>query len=82
MRQPVDAFQSAGNHSCAKGSTRRAEHDGLRWTAAAGAAFTALDRQNRYAMLFRIQTARKPETRTARIAKLVGMPEHGEEPYP
>lgn len=49
---------------------------------AAGAAFTALDGQNRYAMLFRIQTARKPQTRAARIAKFVGMLERGEKLYP
>ncbi len=49
---------------------------------AANAAFAALDRQNRYAMLFRIQTARKPETRAARIAKFVEMLERGEKLYP
>lgn len=49
---------------------------------AAGAAFAALDGQNRYAMLFRIQTARKPQTRAARITKFVGMLERGEKLYP
>jgi uncharacterized protein YdeI (YjbR/CyaY-like superfamily) len=48
----------------------------------ASAAFEALDRQNRYAMLFRIQTARKSETRAARIAKFVEMLERGEKLHP
>jgi uncharacterized protein YdeI (YjbR/CyaY-like superfamily) len=35
--------------------------------------FATLDRQNRYAVLFRIHTAKKPETRKARIEKFVAM---------
>lgn len=35
--------------------------------------FATLDSRNRYAILFRIQTARKPETRAARIQKFVDM---------
>lgn len=46
------------------------------------AAFAALDGQNRYAMLFRIQTARRPQTRAARITKFIGMLERGEKLYP
>jgi len=39
--------------------------------------FATLDGANRYAILFRIQTA-KPEARAGRIAKLVAMLERGE----
>jgi uncharacterized protein YdeI (YjbR/CyaY-like superfamily) len=35
--------------------------------------FAALDRANRYAILYRVQTARKPETRARRIEQLVAM---------
>jgi len=44
-------------------------------------AFADLDSRNRYAILHRIQTARKPETRARRIAKYVGMLAAGERPY-
>jgi uncharacterized protein YdeI (YjbR/CyaY-like superfamily) len=35
--------------------------------------FATLNSVNRYAILYRIQTAKKPETRAARIEKFVGM---------
>ena len=35
--------------------------------------FEALDRANRYAILYRVQTAKKPETRAERIARFVAM---------
>ena len=35
--------------------------------------FSTLDSINRYAILFRIQTAKKPETRSARIQKFIEM---------
>jgi uncharacterized protein YdeI (YjbR/CyaY-like superfamily) len=35
--------------------------------------FAALDGANRYAILYRVQTAKKPETRAARVAKFVAM---------
>lgn len=44
----------------------------------AKAFFEALDRTNRYAILFRIHDAKKPETRAARIAKFVSMCAAGE----
>ncbi|WP_313818563.1 YdeI/OmpD-associated family protein, partial [Citricoccus sp.] len=49
---------------------------------AAAAAFAALNGQNRYAVLHRVLTAPSPGSRTNRLAKLVGMLEHGETPYP
>ena len=39
----------------------------------ARAFFDALDGTNRYAILYRVQTAKKPETRTRRVAELVAM---------
>lgn len=44
--------------------------------------FESLDRANRYAILFRIQTAKKPETRVRNIQKFVAMLERGEKIHP
>jgi uncharacterized protein YdeI (YjbR/CyaY-like superfamily) len=40
--------------------------------------FKTLNSQNRYAILFRLQTAKKVETRTARLAKFIAMLERRE----
>jgi uncharacterized protein YdeI (YjbR/CyaY-like superfamily) len=40
--------------------------------------FSTLNKTNRYTVLWQIQTAKKPETRAARIEKLVAMLERGE----
>jgi uncharacterized protein YdeI (YjbR/CyaY-like superfamily) len=45
---------------------------------AARAFFDTLTGANRYAILYRVQTAKKPETRAARIAKFVAMCLRGE----
>jgi uncharacterized protein YdeI (YjbR/CyaY-like superfamily) len=42
-------------------------------TARARAFFETLDGANRYAILYRVQTAKKPETRAERIARFVAM---------
>jgi uncharacterized protein YdeI (YjbR/CyaY-like superfamily) len=44
--------------------------------------FETLDRANRYAMLHRIQDAKKPETRARRIAQYVEMLAEGKKLYP
>jgi uncharacterized protein YdeI (YjbR/CyaY-like superfamily) len=44
--------------------------------------FATLDSQNRYAILHRIQDARKPETRARRIEKYVAMLHEGKKLYP
>jgi uncharacterized protein YdeI (YjbR/CyaY-like superfamily) len=44
--------------------------------------FAGLDGQNRYAILHRVQTAKKPETRARRIEKLVAMLAAGETIHP
>jgi uncharacterized protein YdeI (YjbR/CyaY-like superfamily) len=49
---------------------------------AAAAFFETLDRQNRYAILYRVQDAKKPETRARRIGKFVAMLARGEKPHP
>ena len=48
----------------------------------AKAFFVMIDATNRYAVLWRIQTAVKPETRAKRIAQLVGMLARGETIHP
>lgn len=40
--------------------------------------FETIDRTNRYAILYRVQSAKKPETRARRIAQFVTMLENGE----
>ena len=49
---------------------------------AAAAFFAELNASNRYAILHRVQTAKKPETRARRIEKFVGMLERGEKLHP
>ena len=51
-------------------------------SAQAAAFFATLDSRNRYAILHRIQTAKKPETRARRIATFVAMLEEGRTLYP
>lgn len=48
----------------------------------AAAFFETLNGTNRYAILYQIQDARKPETRARRIDKFVAMLNRGEKPYP
>jgi uncharacterized protein YdeI (YjbR/CyaY-like superfamily) len=48
----------------------------------AKAFFAALNSANRYAILFRIQTAKKAETRAKRIQQFIEMLERGEKLYP
>jgi uncharacterized protein YdeI (YjbR/CyaY-like superfamily) len=48
----------------------------------AKAFFAQLGSQNRYAILYRLQDAKKPETRARRLAKFVAMLEAGETIYP
>jgi uncharacterized protein YdeI (YjbR/CyaY-like superfamily) len=54
----------------------------LNESAAAKAFFATLDSRNRYAILFRVHTAKKAETRAKRIAQFVRMLEKGEKIYP
>jgi uncharacterized protein YdeI (YjbR/CyaY-like superfamily) len=48
----------------------------------AGAFFAGLSSQNRYAILYRLQDAKRPETRARRLAKFLAMLEAGETIHP
>lgn len=48
----------------------------------AQAFFDALDRANRYAILWRVQTAKRPDTRARRIEQLVALCAAGETLHP
>jgi uncharacterized protein YdeI (YjbR/CyaY-like superfamily) len=48
----------------------------------ARALFDALTSQNRYAILYRVTTAKRPATRARRIEQFVAMLARGETPYP
>lgn len=49
---------------------------------AAAAFFDTLDRRNRYSILYRVQDAKRPETRQRRIAQFVTMLAEGRKPNP
>jgi uncharacterized protein YdeI (YjbR/CyaY-like superfamily) len=49
---------------------------------AAATSFAALSAQNRYAILYRLEQARRPETRARRLAEYVRMLEAGETLHP
>ncbi|HEU5331945.1 MAG TPA: YdeI/OmpD-associated family protein [Actinocrinis sp.] len=49
---------------------------------AAAQFFATLDKRNRYAVLYRVQDAKRPQTRAARIEKFVAMLSRGEKIYP
>jgi uncharacterized protein YdeI (YjbR/CyaY-like superfamily) len=49
---------------------------------AANAFFAGLNKANRYAILYRLQHAKRPETRARRLAQFVAMLEAGETLYP
>lgn len=49
---------------------------------AAAAFFETLDRTNRYAILYRVQEAKRPETRARRIAQYVAMCAEGRKVHP
>ncbi len=48
----------------------------------ASAAFASLSSQNRFAIIFRITSVKRAETRTRKIAEFVAMLERGETPHP
>jgi uncharacterized protein YdeI (YjbR/CyaY-like superfamily) len=60
--------------------TRRSKWSKINCGAAA-AIFRELDSRNRYAILYRIQDAKKPETRARRIEKFIAMLVCGEKFY-
>jgi uncharacterized protein YdeI (YjbR/CyaY-like superfamily) len=56
--------------------------EALSRNAKARAFFDALDKTNRYSFCWRVATAKKPETRQARVEKLVAMLARGEKFHP
>jgi uncharacterized protein YdeI (YjbR/CyaY-like superfamily) len=79
----VEAAKSDGRWDAAYAGPRAATvPDDLRQeldrSPAAREFFESLDSANRYAILYRLQEARKPETRERRLRKFVAMLEQGE----
>jgi len=78
----VDAAKADGRWDAAYAGSRTIEvpddlTKALRRNAKARRAFEALDSANRYAILFRIHDAKRPETRARRIEQFVTMLEEG-----
>jgi uncharacterized protein YdeI (YjbR/CyaY-like superfamily) len=79
----IDAAKADGRWDAAYASASKAELPddlavALDAEPAARAFFDTLSGANRYAILYRVHDAKKPETRAARIAKFVGMCARGE----
>jgi uncharacterized protein YdeI (YjbR/CyaY-like superfamily) len=82
----VDAAKADGRWAAAyAGAATATVPDDLAAALAADPAadefFRTLSSTNRYSILYRIQDAKKPETRAARIEKFVGMCHRGETIY-
>ncbi len=78
----VDAAKADGRWDAAYAGSRTIQvpddlTKALRRNAKARRAFETLDSANRYAILFRIHDAKRPETRARRIAQFVTMLEEG-----
>jgi uncharacterized protein YdeI (YjbR/CyaY-like superfamily) len=71
------AYQSASRATVPEDLQRELDRD-----PDASAFFAGLDRVNRYAILYRLQDARRPETRAARLAQFVAMLSEGRKIYP
>nr|WP_232838513.1 YdeI/OmpD-associated family protein [Streptomyces geranii] len=83
----IDRAKADGRWEAAYDSARTATvpddlATALATTPAAAEFFETLDRQNRYAILHRLQDAKRPETRARRIEKYVAMLANGEKLYP
>ncbi|WP_332310252.1 YdeI/OmpD-associated family protein [Paenibacillus sp. P22] len=85
--EAVDEARRSGRWDKAYESQSRMEMPGdfaaeLERRPAARDFFAGLDSRNRYAMLYRVHQAQKPETRAARILAFADMLERGERIYP
>lgn len=82
----VEAAKSDGRWEAAyRQSTQEVPEDlrlALDASPTAAAFFTTLSAQNRFAILFRIGSVKRAETREARIADFVAMLKRGETPHP
>lgn len=79
----VEAAKADGRWEAAYAGQRTAEvpvdlQRELDGNESARAFFATLDSANRYAILYRLQEAKKPETRERRLRKFIGMLERGE----
>jgi uncharacterized protein YdeI (YjbR/CyaY-like superfamily) len=79
----VEAAKADGRWDAAYAGQRTAEVPAdlqleLDGNEAAREFFASLDSANRYAILYRLEDAKKPETRERRLRKFVGMLERGE----
>jgi uncharacterized protein YdeI (YjbR/CyaY-like superfamily) len=86
LRQ-VELAQADGRWDAAYASQRTIEvppdlESALEAHPAAQAFFRTLDSANRYAILYRVHTAKRPETRAARIQQCIAMLERGEKFHP
>ncbi len=86
-QQAIEQAKSNGRWKSAYDSPRGATvpndfQAALKASPKARSFFETLDRANRYAILFQIQTAKKPETRARNIQKFIGMLERGEKIHP
>jgi uncharacterized protein YdeI (YjbR/CyaY-like superfamily) len=79
----VEAAKADGRWEAAYAGQRTAEVPAdlqleLNGNEAAREFFASLDSANRYAILYRLEEAKKPETRERRLRKFIGMLERGE----
>ncbi|GAB2784010.1 YdeI/OmpD-associated family protein [Streptomyces chlorus] len=86
-RREVDAAKADGRWDAAYASQSKMTvpddlEAALREEPAAAEFFATLDSRNRYAILYRIQSAKKEETRIKRIEKFVTMLSNNEKIYP
>jgi uncharacterized protein YdeI (YjbR/CyaY-like superfamily) len=81
-RAKLDGRWDAAYDSSSKATVPDDFQSALDGNAQAKAFFGTLDSRNRYAVLFRIQTARKAETRAKRISQFVLMLERHEKVHP
>lgn len=81
-RAKIDGRWDAAYDSAGKATVPSDFQSALDSNARAKDFFETLDSRNRYAVLFRIQTARKAETRAKRISQFVQMLERHEKVHP
>jgi uncharacterized protein YdeI (YjbR/CyaY-like superfamily) len=86
-RREIEAAKADGRWEAAYPSQSKAEPppdllDALAENPVAQRMFAALDSANRYAVIYRVQDAKKPETRARRIAQYVDMLARGETIHP
>ena len=82
MRSNARKRTDGGKRPTRRRARRRFLRLALKRNAKASRFFDVLDRVNRYAILYRVHNAKKPENRAARIAKFVAMLAAGETIHP